>query len=194
MRWSDSRKCESFPAMRALLTVFLTLGITLPVSAQEQERKLIDRVLKPDTELANTTFDVPFYGGDKFGQGEEAAVVREFQFEDRVNSKSFQTRDFVSSSYWAGDFKFNAKDAVNGKGKASETAGQYDTRAFATEEANEASRTNTVREYGEAGKKFAGKEAKRLEKVIDPSDSAPGWKGNMDVMTVDDIRDLLNKK
>lgn len=180
--------------MRVLFFLPALAGLALSAQAQEQERKLIDRVLKPDMELENTSFDVPFYGGAKFEQGKEAAVVQEFRFEDRVNSKSFQTRDFVSSSYWAGDFKFDAKSAVNGKSKASETAGTYDARSFAVEEAREAGKVNEVRAYGESTKEFRGKESRRMDKVIDPADQTTGgWRGNLDVMSVDDVRDLLNK-
>ncbi len=176
-----------------LILLLLHLGVWA-ASAQIDERKLIDRVTEPDKEKINTSFNTEFYGGEKFEQGNQAAVVRDFQYENRVNSKSFQTRDYLASTYWTGDFQFETKSVVDTKGNPVEkNSGQYSTREFATDQANEAKKTRTVREYGEADKEFRGQESPRMDKAIDPADQSTGWRGNLDVMTMDDIRDLLNK-
>lgn len=179
--------------MRCWLIFSLLLAGVGGALAQMDERKLIDRVTDPDREKVNTSFDVEFYGGQKFEQGKQAAVVEDFQYENRVNSKAFQVKDFAATSYWAGDFQFNTKNTVNLKGKPVKDGDKYATREFATEEVAEAGKKGRVKEFGEAGKVFRGKEADRMDKAIDPADQSTGWRGNMDVMSTDDIRDLLNK-
>lgn len=182
------------PSMRsAPLLILLMLGGGVCAHAQEQERKLIDRILKPDTELENKSFDSTFYGGEKFEQGTESAVVKSYNYENRVNAKGFQTRDFAASPYWAGDFKFDTRKANDGR-RAREESGQYSTRDFAVQAARDAGKDAETRTYGEAGKDFRGKEADRMTRVIEPGKEPAGWKGDLKPMTLDDIRDLLNKK
>lgn len=177
----------------ALPALLLLLCGLVSARAQEQERKLIDRILKPNTELENRSFEATFYGGEKFQQNPAAAAVKSFQFEDRVNAKTFQTREFAASPYWAGDFKFQTKPAADGR-RAREAQGEFATRDFEVTEAREAGKTSEVREYAESQREFRGKEAERLKKSIEPGQEPAGWKGDLKPMTLDDIRDLLNRK
>jgi hypothetical protein len=80
----------------ALLIVFLACAST--GVGQEQERKLVDRLLKPDTTLANASQDKKFETGRS--QKTRSSSTRSFYVTQRniakrfAQDRSFQTREF----------------------------------------------------------------------------------------------------
>ena len=60
-------------------------------------------------------------------------------------------------------------------------------------EAYDANKTNEVRAYAKGDRPYLGKESEKFKQHLDPSKLPKGYGGDLRVMTIDDIRELLNK-
>lgn len=168
-----------FLLTRAIVAILL-LGSVAVASAQEQERKLLDRLLKPDETLQNRSFERSFYFGKKFN-GSGTARVSQFQFEDKVSTKSYSTKGFALKPYWSGDFKFETKKARTED--PFHIPDYSETKKVESEVAREDGKTYGSRDYPFVrDAPLLGKSQKVLDKE---SKSKP--------MTIDEVRELLNK-
>jgi hypothetical protein len=122
---------------------------------------------------------------------------------------AYSTRDFYGSkANIAAQRKFATAEA-NSKGKYlipnSDTA--YGTKSAATKESWDAHKQNQTRELADGRRPFLGKESKKIRQSVNPKELANWHDGDtvtykdgeiekvstLKPLTVDDVRDLLNK-
>lgn len=158
--------------------------VLLPMTrGQEQESKLVDRLLKPDMELQNEAQQKKF-SADHGGTIDKKATVGSFYLQEKKNGKKFAaTRDVSTRKFDSENFR-GSKEAAIAKpqreivnaNRAVPTAGLRDVRA-----ARDSNKIVDSREY--AGKRpflDRGKSQKSLDRQNPP-------------MTIDQVRELLNK-
>ena len=165
---------------------FLLLGLTVCLAsarAQEQEHKLVDRLLRPDMSLASTEQDKKF------------TTVGGTSVDQKFVAKSFYSGDEkLTKSFW-GVKIFSAKE--------------FETRGFSRSDAAANARTNA--EIANASTEFPTKKSSlvrtaseegRSAKVRDYADNRPflgeGTRQNVlsrenKPLTIDEVRELLNK-
>jgi hypothetical protein len=168
--------------MRWWLTfLFLSCAVA---SAQEQERKLIDRVLKPDMTLHNAAQDKSFGGGKSFQAGSNP-YVKDFYFTQKFGPKTFAAGPFRDSkNYWQGDFKFATTEAnTRGRFDIPNAAKAVDTKTMDVKDARESGKSYTSKTYATDDFRGRGK----AQGALDAENAAKA------PMTVDQVRDLLNK-
>lgn len=158
----------------------LTIGVAT-LSAQEQERKLVDRLLKPDTTLANSAQNKQFNGTGA------TAVDKKFE------AKSFYSGGERTTKSFSGDKDFAARSFATGRIPRSEKAANadgapsYARLKFATgasplvHSAADQSKAASTREYA-GSRPFLGEGTR--QKILSQQDKP---------LTIDEIRELLNK-
>ena len=77
----------------------LIFSITSSLNAQEQERRLVDRLLKPDTTLQNNAQNKKFVGKEQ--SIAKQAAVRSFYISEKPRTKPYMERREVSSKQFA---------------------------------------------------------------------------------------------
>lgn len=123
------------------------------------------------------------------------ARVNSFYFQQKFNPKSFDnTKSFRTKTAWDGDFKFATKDA---RTKSFETKAAP-MKTAPVKDAREASKTAATREFYDANRttKFKGRNQDLFDKEGPAAQDKVGptsWSGNLKVLTVDDVREILNK-
>src|SRR5260370_12805001 len=75
--------------MRVSLVVLAFLALATASYAQEQERKLVDRLLSPNTKLANSDQNKKFTGGSEAPT--RSAATKSFYVSEKNLSKTFVT-------------------------------------------------------------------------------------------------------
>lgn len=161
--------------MRFALVIALCLAAPF-ARAQEQERKLVNRLLEPNTTLENSQQDKKFNGANSVTTA--AASSHRFYVTERKLSQDFAgTRQFVTAAASSRSFgtrsanlpppsrtrTFPAGDARD-VSSARESSSRYDTRSFA------------------GNRRFLGRG--KSQKSLHAQDHP---------LSIDDIRELLNK-
>lgn len=164
----------------ALLT--LLIGIS-PTVAQEQENKLMDRLLKPNTSLANSA------------QNKKFVATGGGSFDKRAPSKSFYSPEKTLTRTFTGEQAFTPQQFAARHFRAGDSAAYLSTRSQLTKNdriintppapgvrvAPESAATTPVREF--AGNRpflARGKSQKALQAHNRP-------------LTIEQVRELLNK-
>ena len=170
---------------RRLLLLSLTMAcLTISadwVRAQEQENKLVDRIMRPDMSLANSAQN------KKFVAAEGTSIDRKFE------TKSFYSGQERSAKPFGGIRNFFARTFVAKRFSHDQTAAMADTQsAYANRQAqikasslvrtaSEQGRTAETRSYADNRPFLAkGTRQEMLNKQNHP-------------MTIDEVRELLNK-
>jgi hypothetical protein len=169
--------------MRPLAFIVLLLATSGVLRAQEQERKLMDRILQPDMSLGNPMQGKTYYSGNASGlDTTRTADVKDFYFSQKFSAKAFETKDFAAKDFWQGDFQFSTKSA-NVK-SASEGDKIYETKSATVKDARENAKTYDTHGYAtrEAVEKGKTSQAHLNEKYLGKPE-----------MNMDQVRDLLNK-
>jgi hypothetical protein len=163
-------------AMRLGLIIGLCLLFGGSTYAQEQERKLVDRLLEPNTKLENSEQHKQFTGAGTMTA--KSASARSFYVSNKELSKTFaDTRQFTTRSY--SSRQFGTKDATLPPSHKTGSFATTDARGIST--ARDASRTYGTRQF--AGNRpflAQGKSQKALHAQDRP-------------LSIDDVRELLNK-
>jgi len=173
--------------MRALvaspffLWLLLSLLILPRMNAQEQENKLVDRLLRPDMTLQNNAQKKKFVAAGV--PLDRHATVREFYWPEKTNTKKFSnTREFSSQQYNSRSFHGN-KDSANLNTK---TIHKSDL-AYGTQTAT------GVRAAVNADKKVSGREYAENRPFLDGGKSQKAFSQQNRPLTIDEVRALLNK-
>lgn len=168
--------------MRALLLCSLILfTLKLTAAAQQQEQKLMDRVLKPKTELNAHYQNRSYYGGKTFEAG--AARTKTFSILNIFRSKEYRSKGYEAKA-WQGDFQFNSKTAnTTPRNIIKNATKEYDTKNAATKEAHDAGKAYGTAAYGTAEFQARGKSQKSIDQEYT----------NREPMNIDQVRELLNK-
>jgi hypothetical protein len=173
--------------MRALvaspffLWLVLLLLILPRMNAQEQENKLVDRLLRPDMTLQNNAQKKKFMAAG--APLDRHATVREFYWQEKTSTKKFtNTREFSSQQYNARSLH-GEKDPANLNTK---TIHKPDL-AFRTQTAT------GVRAAVNADKKVSGREYAENGPFLDRGKSQKAFGQQNRPLTIDEVRELLNK-
>lgn len=185
--------------MRATPILLILLLTSVGALAQQQERKLIDRIMKPDETLEFDPGKASSFTG-RPGVRSKSAKGKEFSFVQKVAPGEFRTRDF-SAKTWQGDFKFATKEAnTNSRTRIPNVTKQADTKTAAVKEARESEKTMATRELHDGKRPFLvrGRSQDQINAAGSDAQSYRGeyeskWQGNLQQLSVDDVRDLLNK-
>ncbi len=179
---------------------------------EERRQRLLDGrqvSSKRGAEIAvydpNKTFDPSrsAVGGRTYNVGK--AKTKDFQYAQKATANSFRTRGFYGSkTAWAGDMKFATKNAAS-KDFATKEA---PTKSAYTKQARDADKTAASRELADGKREYLGPESKKLRTPVDPA-TMGDWRNTketvtdtggsvekystMKTLTIDDIRELLNK-
>lgn len=175
---------HTLATMRAIfVTLLFCLGAITGI-AQVQERKLMDRVLKPDMTLENSAQNKQFVPS---GASAPAKRVRPkmFQFlqrsqaRDYAGVRKFETRNFQARKAPDEGREANlaTRNVVAENGRAYQTATYSGVRT-----ASAAQKSVAASEFHDSGRAFLvrGKSQKALSAQDRP-------------LTIDDVRELLNK-
>ncbi len=170
--------------MRALPALLALLCLTIAarsVSAQEQENKLVDRLLKPDMTLANSAQNKQFNGtgttpvdkkfeAKSFYSGNERAA-KSFPGEKDFSAKGYQTKKFS-----------RAENAANTASEPTFARIKFLTgESQLVRSAADGSRVAPTRDYADS-RPFLGEGTR--QKILSQQDKP---------LTIDEIRELLNK-
>lgn len=153
------------------------------VRAQDQEKKLVDRLLKPDMTLQNDAQNKKFIGDGPVSANKRAHVGT-FFVHQKSNSKSFSgTRDFSTTQFYSQTF--------HGKRTAYEVSSQ---QTFADSKAAYANQTASgVRNAPQAGKKVASREYAGTRPFLVQGTRQKSLNKQNEPLTIEQVRELLNK-
>jgi hypothetical protein len=151
-----------------------------------------------NTDLAPTLFQNKTFGTSGTFNGTGRAFVKDFYFIDRFRPRAFDTRTFFGSKdHWAGDFKFKTDAANTNSGKIIVNATKaVDTKTSETKAANESTKESATRTYANSSEyRGRGKSQDRFDRDGPKAQGDPtiGLQGNMHPLTIEEVRELLNK-
>lgn len=181
---------------RSLLTfalLFLALGTV--ALAQQQEEKLIDRLKRGPN--SNLTYDT---NQSTFGNhsAPSSKVVKTTDF----NTRSFMAREFISKPYagsekhsWFASLFFPAKSAsTSGKYEIPNASRAYGTKDVPTKEARDAGKVSATTAFAATDLQYLKRNRFDASIKTAPSqDKTVGYTGDLRPMSIDDVRELLNK-
>lgn len=200
----------------ATLLAILALGVAAiakepaPKPSQSRSQQLLGPI--DQGRVFNMEQLTPF-GRSKSEFRAKEAQSNSFYIHQKYNPKGYDTKSFSTKSSRYNDFKFATKSADT---KTYETKAAP-TKAASVKDAREATKSAPTREFADANRTsgFKGRNQALFDKegpaaqakvgagwrtqVGDGRFSIPGgpenasWGGNLKVLTVDDVREILNK-
>ena len=162
--------------MRSRLLVLAVLVLATAAYAQEQERKLVDRLLTPNTRLANPDQNKKFTGG--LEAPTRSAATKSFYVSEKKLSKSFVAdRSATTTSFRTHDYA----------SKAATVPTLPPMRVFPTKNARDIS-TGAYSTKKYASRDFAGNRP-----FLGQGKSQKSLHAQDRPLTIDEVRELLNK-
>ena len=170
--------------MRRSFTAGILLAILICCArGQEQERKLIDRLLKPDMALQNDAQNKKFTG-DGSASINKRASVGSFYIHQQTSSKDFSgTRDFATSRFYSQTYRSGRR--------AYEASSQQTVATSQFAHANHT--TSGVRDAPQSGKKVVSRAYAGNRPFLDEGKSQKSLNQKNAPLTIDQVRELLNK-
>jgi len=167
-----------------------SMGAAAPDSDQEHR---ISKILHPDRTLAYYSGDHRVGGVKSFGTNSKKStdfnLIQKFHPSGYASEKGFSG----AKSDWKGDVKFKTTSAkTEGTRKGLDTSKKAATKTAATKEDWQSSKKSPTREDRYAKREFLGPQSKKVHDTT-PDVKNTGWKGSLQPMTIDEVRDLLNK-
>jgi hypothetical protein len=168
--------------VRRAIAACLLLIAWSSVWAQDQEQKLIDRLLRPDMNLKNGAQNKKFIADG--ASADKRATVGAFYVQEKSNAKKFSgTRDFAAPKFQSRFSQAGNKKAnLLSRNQVPNSRSTYSVaRTINPPAARDAKKTVASRDYS-GNRPFLdrGKSQKSLNRQNPP-------------MTIDQVRDLLNK-
>lgn len=156
--------------------------------AQQQERGLLDRLLRPDMELGSSLQGKEFSGSADFAGGGAASGLREFPGAREASVGRFSgVRSFFGiKNPWFGEKVFDTGGAaLLSGGMADSMVRGFDTRSASTAEYRDSGREASIDGDGVALREFIvrGKAQGAMDSITESIHQE---------MTIDDVRELLN--
>jgi hypothetical protein len=178
----QTRRCfGSLSNVRGFLTICFGILSLAAAKAQDQERKLVDRLLRPDTTLQNRAQNKNFAAGSAFV--ENRGTVGAFYLQPRSNQKRFlETRDFSSQEFTTRPFYGgNRNSSVSGQQIVNLPATYPTSSGPELRNARESQKALLLRSFADQ-RPFLdqGKSQKSLNRQNPP-------------LTIEKVRELLNK-
>ena len=167
--------------VRCIVLLFCLTTLASLARGQEQENKLVDRLLRPDMTLANSAQNKKFAAVEGTSV-DRKFVTKSFQSGQETSPKNFGgLKDFLARTF--GARKFARGDTVaNAK-----TDSAYADATFATRESslirtsNDAGKTAKVRKFS-GSRPFLGQGTR--QKILSQQDKP---------LSIDEVRELLNR-
>jgi hypothetical protein len=177
----ESHRFVSLNNVRWLPPALLILLLLPRVQAQEQERKLIDRLLRPDLTLQNSAQNKKF--AIKSTSGDQPLKTRRFFWQSKTMTKTFSnTRNFSTRSFQINSFENRHKTA------ASLSAKTVDKSNFAFE-----TQTVEARPASDSEKKISGNDFAGNRPFLGQGKSQKTLSVQDKPLTIEQVRELLNK-
>jgi len=150
--------------------------------AQDQERKLVDRLLRPDTTLRNNEQKKTFVA-DGTSINKKASVGT-FYVEKKPNTKAFSsTRGFSTQQYDSRPYHANRSVfEISSQRTAGNSRSAYPTR-----------RARDSRDAPQSDKKVASRAFAENRTFLDQGKSQKSLNRQNAPLTIDQVRELLNK-
>jgi hypothetical protein len=165
----------------AFVLIFVVMGLST-VHAQQQEQRLVDRLLKPDTTLGNNAQDKKFVAKSK--KIEQQAPVKSFYVADKPQTKSFaRQREYSATEFAAHHFRDGELNATM-QGRA---------QRVNTFVVDGATGTLVVRDVTDGKKKIASSEFEGERPFLDQGKSQKALSQHGTPLTIEQVRELLNK-
>jgi hypothetical protein len=170
---------KSLAVFVSLLTVFSCLR------AQDQERKLVDRLLRPDMTLQNSEQKKKFIAdGTSINR---KASVGTFYVDKKPNSKTFSGTRELSTQ------QFNSRRFHGSRGafeNSSHQAGGNSRRTYPTQSARD---PRDPRDAPQSDKKIASRAYAGNRPFLDQGKSQKSLNRQNAPLTIEQVRELLNK-
>lgn len=165
----------------ALVFILVAIGIAT-VRAQQQEQRLVDRLLKPDTTLGNNAQDKKFVAKSK--KIEQQAPVQSFYVATKPQTKPFaRQREYSANQFAAHHFR---------DGELSSTM-QVRAQRVKTFAVDEGTGTLVMRDVTDGKKKIASTEFDGERPFLDEGKSQKALSQHGTPLTIEQVRELLNK-
>jgi hypothetical protein len=167
--------------VRRLSPALLILLLLSRVCAQEQERKLIDRLLKPDLTLQNRAQNKEF--AIRSASGDRPLKPRRFFWQHKARTKTYSdTRNFSAQPFQTDSFQKHHKTAASLPAKTMDAPDS----AFET-------RTVEVRQAADGQKKVSGNDFAGNRPFLGQGKSQKALSARKPPLTIEQVRELLNK-
>jgi hypothetical protein len=151
--------------------------------AQDQEKKLVDRLLKPDMALQNDAQNKKFTG-DGSASINKRASVGAFYVHQKPRSKNYSgTRDFATTQFYS--------QTYDGGRTAHEVSSQQTLGNSKAIYADQTARG--VREAPQSGKKVASRAYAGNRPFLDKGKNQKSLNRQNEPLTIEQVRELLNK-
>jgi len=170
-----------------MLVAIGTLFISVPAAvAQEQERKLIDRILKPNLSLANSAQNKKFAGARRASFDKPVSLRPYYSPKKAVpkifrEERAFTPRQFAARHFRAGDSTANISSRSQLKNNDTLIATPAASAGTQVAPESTTSKTTPVREY-------AG-----TRPFLDKGKSQKSLQAQNEPLTIEQVRELLNK-
>ena len=188
-------------SLTLLLGTLVLLCLGALAGAQEQDRKLTDRLTRPNMDLKYDTSQ------SSFGRPSSYSASGKIMGHDFGGNHGFISHEFYSKPYggtekksWLGNLFFSTKKANTSGQYEIPNAGQaYGTKESPTKEASGMGKTVSTTAFANNDLHYLKRNRFDVSpnKTVsnDPSNLTKpvGYTGDMRPMTIDDVRDLLNK-
>ena len=170
--------------MRISFTVWFLLTAALGcVRAQDQEKRLVDRLLKPDMALQNDAQNKKFIG-DGSASMNKRANLGTFYVHQKPRSKDFSgTRDFSTTQFYSQTYR--------GGRTAHEVSSQQTVANSKAAYANQTARG--VSDASQSGKKVASRSYAGNRPFLDQGTNQKSLNRKNEPLTIEQVRELLNK-
>ena len=173
--YKSSRISQSQP-MRLSLLGLAFLALATASYAQEQERKLVDRLLSPNTKLANPDQNKKFTGGSETPT--RSAATKSFYVSEKNLSKTFVVdRSAPTTSFRTRNYSTQAAVMPT----------LPPTRTYQTKQARDISRS------AHSTKKYATRDFTGNRPFLEQGKSQKALHAQDRPLTIDEVRELLNK-
>src|SRR5437660_12407887 len=162
--------------MRSGLLVLAFLIFATAAYAQEQERKLVDRLLSPNTKLANSDQNKKFTGG--LEAPTRSAATKSFYVSEKNLSKTFVAdRSAPTTSFRTRNYSTHAAAVPT----------LPPTRSYQTKQARDISPS------AHSTKKYATRDFAGNRPFLGQGKSQKALRAQDRSLTIDEVRELLNK-
>ena len=161
---------------------FLLTGALCCIRAQDQEKKLVDRLLKPDMALQNDAQNKKFVG-DGSASMNKRANVGTFFVHQKPHTKSFGTQDFSTTQFYS--------QTYHNKRSAYEVSSQQALANSKVAYANQTARG--VGNVSQSGKKVSSRAYAGNRPFLDQGTNQKSLNRKNEPLTMEQVRELLNK-
>jgi hypothetical protein len=152
------------------------------VHAQDQEKKLLDRLLKPDMALQNDAQNKKF-GGDGSASINKRAHIGSFYLHQKPSSKNYsRTRDFSTTQFYSQTYRGGRTYDISSQPTLANSKAAYGSQT-----------ARGVRAAPQSGKKVASRAYAGNRPFLNEGTNQKSLNRKTEPLTIEQVRELLNK-